>query len=117
MDFAVEQKWRKIFMLAAEARAAKQREESFKLFYQDVDRREVHKHKAKEKEEEETRQYEQMIATTEQLTKFSETLDTYDTCTVRALMENRDALDRVEHAATKRLPGQLGEEALDGVQP
>ena len=84
-------------MLAAEARAVQQREENFKLFYEEIDRKEAKKHKAREKEEEETKQFEQMAATTEQLNKFNEMLDNYDTCTVHTLMENRDALDRLNH--------------------
>lgn len=101
MNIALEQSWRQIFALAADAKAAKQREEQMRLFYQDMDREKTHKMKVKEKQEFETKYLEDMIATTAQIAAFDQHLDAYDTCTVHALMENREALDRISDELRK----------------
>lgn len=95
MDLALDQTWKEIFALAAEAKAAKWQEEQVKLFYETIDRDKHHKEKVKEKEENETKQLEELAATTAQLAAFDQQLDTYDTKTVQALMKNGEALDKL----------------------
>lgn len=82
------------------------------------------KHKLREREEKEDHErLEQLVveATVAQLAAFNDTLDGYDTATVRALMDNQNALDTVRErrevieAAAHRLPdGRMVFKTEDG---
>ena len=95
MDFVLEQTWKEIFALAAEAKAAKRREEQVKLFYETLDREKHHRDEIKERDEKEVKQLEELAATTAQLAAFNQHLDLYDTQTVHALMENGEGLEKI----------------------
>lgn len=94
MNFALQRDWKEAFALAADAKAAKRREEQTKLFYDELDQQEEKKHKAKEKDEREAKELLE-AATAEQVAAFNQHLDSYDTQTVHALMENGEALDKL----------------------
>jgi hypothetical protein len=95
MNFALEQDFKEIFALAAEAKAAKLREQEMQTFFETLDREKHDKQKTKEKEEKETKEFEQLLATSEQIAAFNNRLDDLDTKNVHCLMENGEALDKI----------------------
>lgn len=98
MNLMLEQNWRAVFALAAAAKAIERQDERMRIFYEDIDSEKDKKHRKAEHEAEERKKLEESVATTAQIAEFNTHLDAYDGKIVEALMENRDALDKVRDA-------------------
>lgn len=94
MDTAVEQSWAEIFALAAALKTEERHRKDMELALRTMDQ-DAAKKKVRENDEKDTKELEEVLATSAQIAAFDAHLDSYDTKTVEALMENREALDRV----------------------
>ena len=103
MELALEQSWKEIFARAAEEKARKRREAEMVVFYRDLDREQHEKQELKEKEDKQAHELEEALATAEQISQFNTRLDDLDTQTVHSLMENGEALDKVNEQLRKML--------------
>ena len=81
-----------------ERSAESRRRKAVQAYEADEHRLDDHRREEARREEEEDRRFEEtMLATSEQVARFEDKLDHYDTAIVDALIDNRQALDQAEN--------------------